>query len=140
MKTIQIIAKMIFHTNKVTKYTFINFHLKLKHIISTKKHYIQIKGCPKGIHFSPPFAIIFMYMYSIENAALKITRCLLHQSFTLCSLSWWDHYMGPFDKKTHLQLFLTTFNSINKNIQFTLEIPKNNALNILDISNYFSKK
>ena len=36
------------------------------------KTYLQIKGCPMGSHFSPPFAIIFMH--AVEQEALKVLK------------------------------------------------------------------
>ena len=33
------------------------------------KHYLQIKGCPMGAHFGPPFAVLFMN--SVEKIALE---------------------------------------------------------------------
>ena len=46
-----------------------------------------------------------------------------------------DVIMGPFPKDDRIfSNILETFNSIKKDIQFTLDLPKDNFLNFLDLS------
>ena len=46
--------------------SFISHNYEVSH---NGRTYLQIKGCPMGSHFSPPFAIIFMH--KIEKEALR---------------------------------------------------------------------
>ena len=95
------------------------------------RFYKQIKGCPMGTHFSPPFAIIFMN--SLENKALNLLKDV-HGLLPAMYYRYIDDIiMGPFPADTNFHIILETFNSINKNIVFTIEIPEK-TLNFLDIS------
>ena len=50
-----------------------------------------------------------------------------------------DIILGPLDKGTNFEVLLKVFNSINSNIQFTLEVP-NEKLNFLDLSIWAEEK
>ena len=103
------------------------------------KTYLQIKGCPMGAHFSPPLAIIFMH--KIEQRALEILKEQHNIKPLIYKRYIDDKIVGPFPKNdVSLPKILHTFNSINDNIQFTLDVPKNNFLNFLDVSIAINKK
>ena len=96
--------------------------------------YRQIKGCPMGARFSPPFAII--YMYHIEKIALN----KLEKDHNIIPQYYGryidDIIIGPFVKHSNCITKITnTFNSVSNDIKFTVEIPNDNSfLNFLDIS------
>ena len=109
--------------------TFIAFNYE---ICFDDKTFLQIKGCPMGSHFSPPFAVIVVNHIEVES--LKILRshginAPVYGRFID------DIVMGPFDRCTDFDLILNSFNSINDSIQFTMEVPSpGSPLNFLDIS------
>ena len=85
-----------------------------------------------GTHYAPPFAVIFMNF--IESKALKALRNkfninpLYHKRYID------DIIMGPCPNDLeHCDEILNTFNSINDNINFTMEIPQK-YLNFLDVT------
>ena len=97
--------------------------------------YLQIKGCPMGAHFSPPFAIIFMHR--IETEALRRLNTVYKILPQLYARYIDDIIIGPFDKDNELlRRMLEVFNAINDNIKFTIEIPagETNKLNYLDMT------
>ena len=87
-----------------------------------------------GAHYAPPFAILTMHR--IESEALRI----LEEKHGICPRLYKryidDVIMGPFQKKyPHFDLIVSTFNSINENVQFTIDVPEDDQpLNFLDIS------
>lgn len=102
-------------------------------IAYNNKTYLQIKGCPMGAHFSPPFAII--YLHSLETKALKNLKDNLQIVPQIYGRYIDDIIIGPFDKyKTNFTDILESFNSIDSDIKFTIEIPENKSLNFLDIT------
>lgn len=134
------------HWNKINSYglsvedlmdclKFVSYNYEITY---NEKTYLQIKGCPMGTHFSPPFAII--YMNSIEQTALeKLNNDNVCPTFYKRYID--DIILGPFSRDSNLlSRILNTFNSINDNIQFTVEIPTTDNLNFLDISISVSKK
>jgi len=98
------------------------------------KVFKQIKGCPMGAHFAPPFAIITVH--KIESIALSILRNNHGFSPQVYKRYIDDVLIGPIERDEDLtKLILETFNSVNKDIQFTLEVPKiNEPLPFLDIN------
>ena len=94
--------------------------------------YLQTKGCAMGSHYGPPFAIITVHF--IETEALKRLRILgIKPPIYYRYID--DIIMGPFEHDMSIyNKILNCFNSINDNIQFTIEVPENNTLNFLDIS------
>ena len=91
----------------------------------------QRKGCPMGAHFSPPFAIITMSR--IENEALeRLEKSHIKPKIYKRYLD--DILLGPI-KENLATVILDTFNSIQSEIQFTVEVPpKNEFLAFLDIA------
>ena len=87
-----------------------------------------------GAHFSPPFAIIFMH--ELESKALSILKNKLEIIPKLYARYNDDIIFGPFERNSNIfKKILDVFNSIDDNIQFTMEIPNNDKpLNFLDIS------
>ncbi len=113
--------------------TFVSFNYEIQF---NKKVFLQKKGCPMGSHYAPPFAIIFMHY--IEEKALSLLmsefkylndRGVLYKRFID------DSIFGPFKKdQKFYDRILEVFNSIDDNINFTLESPPDGCLNFLDIS------
>lgn len=102
-------------------------------ITYNNKNYLQIKGCPMGTHFSPPFAII--YMHTVETKALSNLHFECNLNPVIYARYIDDVIMGPFNRlTTDFSNILDKFNKVNNDIQFTIEIPKVNTLNFLDIS------
>lgn len=103
-------------------------------IIFDDKVYLQTKGCPMGSHFSPPFAIIFMHV--IEQKALEILHHSLHFDPILYVRFIDDILIGPVIRNNDFcNMILETFNSINKHIKFTVEIPGvDEPISFLDLS------
>ena len=115
---------------KMLKFVSYNYEIQFN-----EKVYLQVKGCPMGSHYAPPFAIIFMNY--IEQQALNIleARLGIDTSEFLYKRYIDDIIFGPFDKNEKLfGDILSIFNSVNENITFTLEIPKSNRLNFLDLT------
>lgn len=85
-----------------------------------------------GAHFAPPFAIITMQR--IEREALKSLEEKYNFVPTLYKRYIDDILIGPITRSAFVNKIGEVFNSINKNIQFTLEIPeKEHFLSFLDI-------
>ena len=106
-----------------------NYEIRVKN-----ETFLQIKGCPMGAHFAPPFAIITMY--KIETQALEKLRREHAFSPALYVRYIDDILIGPIQKDGSLALkILASFNAVNDEIRFTLEEPDhNNVINFLDIS------
>ena len=111
--------------------SFISYNYEIQF---ENKTYVQIKGCPMGAHFSPPFAIIFMN--AVEEKALEQLRSVTGFIPTLYARFIDDVILGPVElDEPFCNTILETFNSINKSIQFTMEIPKSDEpMNFLDTS------
>ena len=73
-------------------------------------------------------------MHSIESKALQLLKSQHNISPSIYARYIDDVIMGPFDKDFDFDVILRTFNGIDENIEFTLEVPKNLTLNFLDIS------
>ena len=85
-----------------------------------------------GAHFAPPFAVITMEV--IEREALKIISEVHDINLSVYKRYIDDCILGPVTDIETAKMIHETFNSINKNIQFTLEYPdKNQFLSFLDI-------
>ena len=113
--------------------TFVSYNYEIQY---NNKVYLQIKGCPMGSHYAPPFAIIFMNY--VENKALTLLRsefdCIQNNS-TLYKRYIDDSIFGPFKRdQAFFDRIIEIFNSIDENIKFTLESPSNGCLNFLDLS------
>ena len=113
---------------KCLKFIAFNYEISLGN-----KTYLQIKGCPMGSHFAPPFAIIVMD--KIENQALSLLKTNNNIVPTVYVRFIDDILLGPFERNDgNCNTILQTFNSINNDIQFTMEVPKmNEPLSFLDI-------
>ena len=129
------------HWNKIDNYgfrvedlvDFLKFISYNYEITYNNKTYLQIKGCPMGAHFAPPFAII--YMNAIETIALDNLNKNLGTVPLIYKRYIDDIILGPYPKsEKFFQDILHLFNSANNNINFTIEIPENDYLNFLDIS------
>jgi hypothetical protein len=96
--------------------------------------FLQIKGCPMGAHFAPPFAIITMH--KVETLALDTLKQETGFSPSIYLRYIDDILIGPVETNGNLpHKVLDTFNSVNDSIKFTVEVPKNrNALNFLDMT------
>ena len=112
---------------------FISYNYEISY---NNKIYLQVKDCPMGTHFSPPFAIIFMNY--IEAKAIKILENKYKIQPKIFKRYIDDIILGPLprDNEAIFSNILNTFNSINKNIQFTIEVPKDSGLNFLDMTIY----
>ncbi len=111
--------------------SFISYNYEIQF---ENKSYLQIKGCPMGAHFSPPFAIIFMH--DIETTALLKIKSKTGLRPEIYARYIDDIILGPLERnEANINHILDIFNSINDNIQFTIEIPeRRQALNFLDTS------
>ena len=108
---------------------FICYNYEIKFL---NKVFKQKKGCPMGAHFAPPFAVITMEV--IEREALKIISEVHDINLSVYKRYIDDCILGPVTDIETAKMIHETFNSINKNIQFTLEYPdKNQFLSFLDI-------
>ena len=115
--------------NLKTALTFICYNYEIQF---EEKTFLQIKGCPMGAHFAPPFAIITMG--KIEKLALEKLEEKYDYVPDLYLRYIDDCIIGPIHKNGHLpHVVLEAFNSVNENIKFTLDLP-DHALNFLDIS------
>jgi hypothetical protein len=109
-------------------------------IVFNNKNYLQIRGVPMGARFAPPFAIITMHAIETEalsklsqnDVPLLYTR-YIDDIFFLCN--------KDIEDKAQNDRILKTFNSINKNIQFTLECGSkdNNDIPFLDMEFFFGE-
>lgn len=98
-----------------------------------KKVYLQVKGVPMGSHFAPPLAIIFLN--HIEEQALNLLKSHIDMNKIIYKRFIDDSILGPLKKdKIVFDLIHESFNSINKDIKFTIEVPENGVLNFLDLS------
>ena len=99
-----------------------------------EKVYKQLRGCPMGAHFAPPFAIITMS--KIESQALSILEEKFQFSPVVYKRYIDDIILGPMERDdTISQNILNTFNSINESIKFTIDVPKlEEPLVFLDLS------
>ena len=111
--------------------SFVSYNYEVQYEDQT---YLQIKGCPMGAHFSPPFAIIFMH--NIEAEALSRLKTTHNFSPTVYARYIDDVILGPVHRDNNiLEIILKTFNAVNRSIDFTMEVPKvDEPLNYLDIS------
>ena len=111
----------------------LNFICHNYEISYNEKHYLQIKGCPMGSHFSPPFAII--YMHTVETETLMSLKNNYDTVPKLYARYIDDIIIGPFKiLDCNFENILSEFNKVNDSIQFTIEVPPVNTLNFLDIS------
>jgi hypothetical protein len=109
-------------------------------IVFNNKNYLQLRGVPMGARFAPPFAIITMHAIETEaisklcqnDMPLIYTR-YIDDIFFLCS--------KDIDDVAQNERILKTFNSINKNIQFTLEKGRTeeNEIPFLDMEFFFGE-
>ena len=92
--------------------SFVSYNYEVQYLDKT---YLQIKGCPMGAHFSPPFAIIYMHKIEVEALDhLKINHNIIPQLYARYID---DVIIGPFDHNSQcLQIILNTFNNIDDNI------------------------
>ena len=92
-----------------------------------------------GAHFAPPFAILVMH--KIETSALDLLKEKYNFVPKLFKRYIDDIILGPINNLDFTKTILATFNEINPDIQFTIEIPENGKpLNFLDISVFANKK
>ena len=113
--------------------TFVSYNSEIQY---NNKLYLQIKGCPMGSHYAPPFAIIFMSY--VETKALTLLRsefdCIQNNS-VMYKRYIDDSIFRPFKRdQAFFQRILDVFTSIDDSIQFILESPSNGCLNFLDLS------
>jgi hypothetical protein len=109
-------------------------------IVFNNKNYLQLRGVPMGARFAPPFAIITMHAIETEaisklcqnDMPLIYTR-YIDDIFFLCS--------KDIDDVAQNERIVKTFNSINKNIQFTLEKGRTeeNEIPFLDMEFFFGE-
>ena len=111
--------------------TFICYNYEIE---CSGQTYLQIKGCPMGAHFAPPFAIITMH--KIETIALQTLATKHNFSPSIYVRYIDDILIGPIDRHSNFcNIILEVFNSVNGSISFTLEAPnQNNVINFLDLS------
>ena len=124
--------------NFVKMLTFVSYNYEIQF---KDKTYLQIKGCPMGSHYAPPLSIIFLH--SIEDKALTSVESnfgIKRQDF-LYKRYVDDTILGPFKKDLNFfEGLLSCFNAVDKNIQFTLEVPTSNRLHFLDLSIWLENK
>jgi hypothetical protein len=92
--------------------------------------YIQKSGLPMGSPLSPLLADIFLN--ELENRIFSVSKFRNNVQF-------WYRYVDDVvclwtGSTRQLDMFLKEINTLNKSIQFTMEIEANNSLNFLDIS------
>ena len=119
------------HDNVLNCLKFVSYNHYIKYNSIT---YRQIRGCPMGARFSPPFAII--YLYHIEQAALEILATD-HQVTPQYHATYIDDIiLGPFNEGNPqiIDTISNVFNSISEDIKFTVEVPREDYLNFLDVS------
>ena len=101
-----------------------------------KEKYIYKYAVARWEHIFLHLLQLYLFKHHLETKALKRLKNDFQIAPTLYARFIDDIILGPFesDNNTFKQI-LDVFNSINKNIQFTGEIPEpNNPLNFLDIS------
>ena len=109
---------------------FVSYNYEIEY---NNKNYLQIKGCPMGSHYAPPFSIIFMGY--IEEKAMSIINSRLQLNNWIYKRYIDDCIIGPLQRnKEYCDFILETFNSIDDNIKFTIENPEDGLLNFLDLS------
>ena len=110
---------------------FVSYNYEVKFKQDT---YRQIRGCPMGAHFAPPFSIIVMH--KIETEALTILADKHKIEPRLFKKYIDDVLLGPLPHvEATFETILNVFNSINKDIQFKIEVPKpGKSINFLDVS------
>ena len=101
--------------------------------------YLQMKGCPMGSHFAPPFAVIFLH--KIETQALQVIAETYDLVPEIYARYIDDIILGPLNRNSPLNSqILQAFNSINSDMKFTLEVPEiGKPLNFLDMSIYVDR-
>ena len=106
--------KSLYSCNKYI-YLYI-FVLKNSFFVFEGKYYHQISGCAMG---SPVSAVIAeLVMQRVEKIALETSPV---------PVRWWKRYVDDSNaclKQADIQAFHNHINTINKNIQFTIEIPE----------------
>jgi len=103
------------------------------------KVFKQIKGCPMGSHFASHFATIALH--HVESYALDILKKDFDFSPTVYKRYLDDILLGPIGSFDFAQEILTSFNSVNAAIQFTLDYPqKDSAIAFLDIELIVTEK
>ena len=106
------------HTKLTAKqiYDLVKFVLKNSFFVFEGKYYHQISGCAMG---SPVSAVIAeLVMQRVEKIALETSPV---------PVRWWKRYVDDSNaclKQADIQAFHNHINTINKNIQFTIEIPE----------------
>ena len=110
---------------------FVSYNYLIKFNDNTYK---QIKGCPMGARFSPPFAVI--YMYHVEQNALEILKNKHNIIPQYYGRYIDDIILGPFikDDLNSINTINLVFNSVSQDIKFIVEVPSELILNFLDIS------
>ena len=95
---------------------------------------LSIKDCPMWSHFAPPFVVITVHY--VENLALEKLQNELSFPPVIYYRFIDDCLLGPIDNEDTGKKIVSIFNSVNENIQLTLDFPKQGApVNILEISN-----
>ena len=106
------------HTKLTAKqiYDLVKFVLKNSFFVFKGKYYHQISGCAMG---SPVSAVIAeLVMQRVEKIALETSPV---------PIRWWKRYVDDSNaclKQADIQAFHNHINTINRNIQFTIEIPE----------------
>ena len=106
------------HTKLTAKqiYDLVKFVLKNSFFVFEGKYYHQISGCAMG---SPVSAVIAeLVMQRVQKIALETSPV---------PVRWWKRYVDDSNaclKQADIQAFHNHINTINKNIQFTIEIPE----------------
>ena len=116
----------------------LNFISQNYEIAFNEKIYLQKKGCPMGAQYAPAFAIIFMH--SIETKALGILKDNYDIVPTVYKRYIDDVIMGPFSCNFDFDVITNVFNSVNKDIKFTIDVPESNYLNYLDLTIWINIK
>ena len=113
--------------------TFVCYNYEIKYNDVT---YLQIKGCPMGAHFAPPFAILMMHEVETKALSRLATRPKIYKRYID------DVILGPYKRDDpEIQNIVDTFNAVDQSIQFTVDVPsKDEPLNFLDIAIFIDKE
>ena len=107
----------------------VNTCFKQNYFIFNNEYFVQEDGLPMGSALSPLLAEIVM-----DNFELNIFNSI---NLSSC-IRFWTRYLDDVQmiwtgSERQLNLFLNTVNSLNKNIQFTMEID-GDCINFLDLT------
>ena len=109
--------------------TLINLCLEQNYFTFNNNFFVQKDGLPMGSPLSPLLAELFMDSF----------ECNLFSNNKIKNIIFWYRYVDDIlclfnGTSRQVTSFLNTLNSLEPNIQFTVEIEKDNSINFLDLT------